>query len=128
MSQTNFHKVQDFNRSFGLSVPEIPRPHVFTEDPKLTKLRLSLIQEEVGELEQACQDHDFTEVADAIGDILYVVYGMASSFGLDADEIFDRVHSSNMSKLDDKCKPIYREDGKVLKSDNYKPPSMKGLV
>lgn len=97
--QSNFEKVRQFNRAFGVHSTNTPFMNVFMENPKLTNLRLSLIQEEVKELEVACKEHDFTEVADAIGDILYVVYGMADSFGINADEVFNRVHKSNMSKL-----------------------------
>ena len=63
-----------------------------------------------------------------LADLVYVCYQYAENMGWFLDEALDRVHKSNMSKLGEDGKPIYREDGKVLKSDNYKPPSMKGLV
>ena len=67
------------------------------------------------------------DVADALADLLYVVYGAGHAFGLDLDECFTEVHESNMSKFD-KGKPIYREDGKVLKSDTYIPPNLGEIL
>ena len=61
-------------------------------------------------------------------DLQYVISGMAVAFGLPLEVAFNRVHASNMSKLDDDGKPIYREDGKVMKGPNYKPPDLKDLV
>ena len=98
-SNTNFNKVVDFNKSFGVPVFTEEQKNVFKNNPKLVKLRLSLIQEEVKELEQAIDEHDFTEVIDALSDILYVVYGAGASFGIDLDRSFNIVHESNMSKL-----------------------------
>ena len=96
---TNFEKVKEFNRAFEMRINETPSRNIFTEDPDNVKLALSLITEEVKELQDAVQQHDFGEVRDAISDILYVVYGMADRFGINADSDFDEVHSSNMSKL-----------------------------
>lgn len=95
---TNFKKVYDFNKCFGVSVSDSPQKNVFDEKPELVKLRLSLIQEEVRELEDAIKDKNFTEVVDALSDILYVVYGAGVSFGIDLDRSFNIVHDSNMSK------------------------------
>ena len=92
---------------------------------KLTqKLRVRLIQEELTELIQALAIDDEVEVADALTDILYVTYGAGHAFGIDLDEPFNHVHHSNMSKLGEDGKPIYREDGKVLKGPNYYAPSL----
>ena len=96
---SNFEKVKEFNRAFEMRINETPSRNIFTEDPDNVKLGLSLITEEVKELQDAIQQHDFGEVRDAISDILYVVYGMADRFGINADSDFDEVHSSNMSKL-----------------------------
>lgn len=71
---------------------------------------------------------DEEEVLKELCDLVYVCVGMCVSYGWNFDIAFNRVHNSNMSKLDDEGNPIYRKDGKVLKSDNYKPPSMKGLI
>ena len=69
-----------------------------------------------------------TDVADALCDILYVTYGMAHACGIDIDECFREVHVSNMSKLGEDGEPMYREDGKVIKSDRYQPPKLTDLV
>ena len=97
--RTNFQKIIEFQKEFGLDSHTTPNPDVFTEKPKLVKLRWELISEEVGELKQALQEHDFVETVDALVDILYVVYGAGTSFGVDLDKAFDIVHKSNMSKL-----------------------------
>ena len=96
--ETNFDKVCTFNKVFGLPHNDNLQKNVFTENPKLVKLRLDLITEEVKELEEAIQNHDMKEVIDALSDILYVVYGAGSSFGIDLNKSFDIVHDSNMSK------------------------------
>ena len=101
--KTNFEKVVEFNKCFGLPHKEEPNHTVTKDDPKLTKLRLDLILEETRELQEAIENHDFTEVVDALADILYVVYGAGSSFGVNLDKAFDLVHESNMSKL---CKSV----------------------
>lgn len=99
MSDTNFEKVVDFNEQFGVHILEKPSSSVFEEHPKLVKLRMDLIREEVSELEEAVKDKDLIETVDALADILYVVYGMGASFGIDLDKAFNLVHESNMSKL-----------------------------
>ena len=93
-------------------------------------MRHRLLDEEVVELFQAQADGDIVEVADAIADCFYILIGTAIEYGI-ADKlsaIFDEVHRSNMSKLDDDGNPLYREDGKVLKSNNYTPPNLKDIV
>ena len=121
---SNFSKVFQFMHSFGqetLSRPTLP-------DNELADLRLDLIQEEVGELLTALEKKDFVEIADALTDILYVTYGAGHAFGLDLDECFEEVHQSNMSKLGIDGKPIYRQDGKVLKGRGYKPPQLARII
>ena len=98
-NKTNFEKVVEFNKSFGVSVSTTPQTNIVIYNPKLTKLRLDLIQEETKELQDAVKTNDFTEIVDALSDILYVVYGAGASFGIDLDKTFDIVHRSNMSKL-----------------------------
>ena len=68
------------------------------------------------------------EAIKELSDLVYVCYQYAANMGWDLDEALHRVHKSNMSKLGDGGKPIYREDGKVLKSKNYKPPTLSDLV
>lgn len=97
--KTNFEKVVEFNKCFGVHVPVTGNHLDLKSNPDLVKLRLSLITEEVRELQDAIKDNDFTEVIDALSDILYVVYGAGASFGIDLDTTFDIVHRSNMSKL-----------------------------
>lgn len=96
---SNFEKVKDFNQQFGVTCFDEPQRDIFTSDPKLVELRMNLIREEMRELEDAVKTHDYTETVDALSDILYVVYGMGVSIGIDLDAAFDIVHSSNMSKL-----------------------------
>ena len=93
-----------------------------------------LIVEEFKEFLEAEQQllKDFTrnkeDCLKELADLVYVCYQYAANMGWDLDEAMDRVHKSNMSKLDDNGQPIFREDGKVLKSDNYQPPTLTDLV
>ena len=97
-------------------------------DAELLVLRKNLIKEEVSEALEAIDTKDAASVLKELVDIVIVCIGMADTYGWDFDCAFTRVHRSNMSKLDDDGKPIYREDGKVLKSDNYRPPYLSDLV
>lgn len=97
--KTNFKKVAHFNEIFGVDRYSTPQPNVFTKNPNLVKLRLNLIREEVAELEEAVQNNDLVEAVDALADILYVVYGAGDCFGVDLDEAYQTVHSSNMTKI-----------------------------
>ena len=118
---TNFDHVKTFMKTFGQDVkdsPELP-------NQETTNLRLELIAEELGELEEAIANKNLVEIADALTDILYVTYGAGHAFGLDLDACFREVQRSNMSKLGEDGKPIYREDGKVLKGPNYSEPDLK---
>jgi len=85
---TNFDKVVEFNKTFGLPHYDTRQNNLFDSDPKLVNLRYSLIEEEIGELNDAYVTHDFIEVIDALTDILYVVYGAASSFGYDINDCY----------------------------------------
>ena len=98
---SNFEKVVDFNYEFGvLPSKEItPKPTIIQDDPAQVEFCLKLIREECKELEQAVKDNDYVEMADALADILYVVYGMGSRTGIDLDKAFNLVHENNMSKL-----------------------------
>jgi len=122
---TNFKKVKEFMSVFGQAVlksPELP-------EEKIILLRLNLIDEENGELKQAILDKNLIEVADALTDLLYVVYGMGHSCGIDLDKCFAEVHRSNMSKLGEDGRPIYRpEDGKVIKGPNYFKPDLSKIL
>ena len=121
---TNFELAGDFMSSFGqevLDTPTLPSAH-------LAKLRLELIREEFEELTVATNAMDIVEIADALTDILYVVYGAGHAFGIDLDECYHEVHRSNMSKLGADGKPIYREDGKILKGPDYFHPNLKDIL
>ena len=95
---------------------------------KIQDLRISLIEEELSELKEAIENKDIKEVADALTDILYVTYGAGHAFGIDLDKCFDEVQRSNMSKLDENGKPIFNEQGKVLKGSNYFKPNLEKFI
>jgi len=121
---TNNDKVKKFMETYGQEVkhrPEFP-------DADTCNLRLELIAEELNELYDAISDKDIIAVADALTDILYVTYGAGHAFGVDLDACFDEVQRSNMSKLGEDGKPIYRDDGKVLKGPNYSEPDLERVL
>lgn len=120
--------VEEFYRAYNIPIPEGMR---FLHKERAL-LRHKLIQEEVGELLEASMSSQGTlvDVADAITDCFYILIGTALEYGI-ADKLpalFDEVHSSNMSKLDENGKPIYREDGKVMKGPGYKKPNLKDII
>ena len=121
---TNFEKVKIFMETFG---QEVKSKSSLSSD-KINSLRLSLIQEELDELNKAIKDKDIVEVADALTDILYVTYGAGHAFGIDLDQCFNEVQNSNMSKLGDDGKPIYNENGKVMKGPNYFKPDLSKFI
>ena len=121
---TNFDKVGNFMKTFGQEVKTKPS---FSTD-KINKLRLDLVKEELSELTDAMNNKDLLEVADALTDILYVTYGAGHAFGIDLDKCFDEVQNSNMSKLDENGKPIYNENGKVMKGPNYFKPDLSKFI
>ena len=121
---TNFEKVKIFMETFG---QEVKSKSSLSSD-KINSLRLSLIQEELDELNKAIQDKDIVEVADALTDILYVTYWASHVFGIDLDQCFNEVQNSNMSKLGDDGKPIYNENGKVMKGPNYFKPDLSKYI
>ncbi len=117
---TNFEKVRLFMKTFGQEVKT--NPSLSTN--KINDLRISLINEELDEFKEAIKNDNIKEVADALTDILYVTYGAGHAFGIDLDKCFDEVQRSNMSKLDKDGKPIYNENGKVMKGPNYFKPDL----
>ena len=92
--------------------------------------RIQMFLEELEEYRAAVKDHDIVEIADALTDMLYVLLGTFIAHGLQdiAEELFDEVHRSNMSKLDEQGKPIFRTDGKVLKSDRFSDPDLRSII
>lgn len=93
-------------------------------------LRYNLIKEENEEYLEACKNGDIIEIADALGDQLYILFGTILKHGLQhkIEEVYDEIHRSNMSKLDEEGQPIYREDGKILKSNLYFRPNIKSVL
>ena len=98
------------------------------KDAELLVLRKNLIKEEVNELFKAIETEEATDVLKELVDVVVVCVGMADTYGWNFDTAFKRVHDSNMSKLDDEGKPVYRDDGKVLKSKNYQAPYLNDLI
>ena len=121
---TNFDKVEEFMTTFGQEV----KSKIDLGDRDLRQLRYDLIKEELGELREAFEKKDEVEVADALTDLLYVVYGAGHAFGIPLDKCFEEVHASNMSKLGEDGQPIYREDGKVLKGPKYFAPMLEPVL
>lgn len=122
---TNFQRVKEWMVKFGQETP--PKP-IFPAQ-KVIDLRESIIDEEyLVEFKDAVKARDLVEVADALGDILVVVYGTAVAYGIDIDEVFTEVMDSNDSKAGADGLPIFREDGKILKGPNYFKPDVVGLI
>jgi len=121
---TNFEKVGIFMKTFGQEVKEKSS----LGSDKINKLRLDLIEEELGELKEAMKNNDILEVADALTDILYVTYGAGHAFGINLDKCFEEVQNSNMSKLDAAGEPIYNDVGKVMKGPNYFKPDLSKFI
>ena len=121
---SNFNKVKTFMETFGQEVKSKPS---FSSE-KINSLRYELIKEELDELKEALDNKDFLEVADALTDILYVTYGAGHAFGIDLDKCFNEVQQSNMSKLDEGGKPIYNDDGKVMKGPKYFKPDLSKFI
>lgn len=125
---SNFRKVEEFHRIFGLRVGDYQNPGFV--DSADANLRHRLMREEYIEVVRALQEDpiNMANVCKELVDLLYVVYGTGVTLGLDLDAAFEEVHRSNMSKLDANGKPIYNEIGKVMKGENYKPPDIWGTI
>ena len=121
---TNFDKVVLFMKTFG---QEVKVKASFSSD-KINKLRVDLIEEELEELKEAIYKKDLHETIDALTDILYVTYGAGHAFGVNLDKCFEEVQNSNMSKLGDDGKPIFNENGKVMKGPNYFKPNLNQFL
>jgi predicted HAD superfamily Cof-like phosphohydrolase len=119
-------KVAEFHNAFGIANAESPT----TSDKDTQLLRFDLIVEETLEYKEACEEDDLVSIADALGDQLYIIYGTILKHGLQdkIEDVFNEIHRSNMSKLGADGKPIYREDGKVLKGNNYFPPDIVKIL
>ena len=99
VKKTNFQKVSEFNRIVGHPVNTVLQNNILKEKPKLINLKMNLIREEMGELEEAVQCGDMVETRDALSDLLYVIYGFLNAIGADGDHDMGLVHESNMTKL-----------------------------
>ena len=118
---SNFERVREFMTTFGQEVNTSP---VFPSED-IQRLRQELIHEEFVEF---MESDNLVDVADALTDLLVVIYGAGHAYGIDLDYCFKEVHRSNMSKLGEDGKPIYREDGKVLKGPNYSEPNLEAVL
>jgi predicted HAD superfamily Cof-like phosphohydrolase len=119
--------VEKFHDSFGIPNNYEPTTNISEAD---IELRHRLMQEENDEYMEAAKNGDLVEVADALGDQLYILCGTILKHGMQHKiaEVFEEIQRSNMSKLDKDGKPIYREDGKVLKSDLYFKPDIASIL
>ncbi|MEX2595539.1 MAG: nucleoside triphosphate pyrophosphohydrolase family protein [Salibacteraceae bacterium] len=119
--------VREFHDAFRIRNENEPTVAV---DDKTVLLRYKLMREENEEYLEAAQNEDLVEVADALGDMLYILCGTILSHGMQhkIEEVFQEIQRSNMSKLDANGDPIYREDGKVLKSELYFKPDIKSIL
>ena len=127
MIKNELNAVAKFHNAFGIESADSPIANI----PRQTVLlRYNLMKEENEEYLDAAQKKDLVEVADALGDMLYILCGTILSHGMQykITEVFNEIQRSNMSKLGDDGKPIYREDGKVLKGPNYSKPDIKSIL
>ena len=119
--------VADFHQAFGLGISQQPRADL---GPEKNLLRFNLMDEENQEYLEAANRGDLVEVADALGDMLYILCGTILEHGMQykIEEVFEEIQRSNMSKLGADGKPVYREDGKVLKGPNYFRPDIRAIL
>ena len=126
MIQKPIDSVKKFHEAFNIKDSDFPTVKVSLEK---IQLRFNLMQEENEEYLNAAKENDIVEVADALGDMLYILCGTILTHGMQhkIEEVFDAIQESNMSKLNKDGTPIYREDGKVLKGPNYFKPDIKNI-
>ena len=119
--------VKEFHKAFKLDYLDFPKADLGSDK---NKLRFNLMKEENEEYLDAANNNDMVEVADALGDMLYILCGTILKHGLQDKiaDVFVEIQRSNMSKLDKNGKPIYREDGKVMKSELYFKPDIKSIL
>lgn len=119
--------VKIFHETYKLAIRNTPDVSFPTKE---SVLRYELFKEENEEYLEAVKKKDLIGVADALGDMLYVLCGTILDHGLQGkiEAVFDEIHRSNMSKLDKNGQPIYREDGKVLKGPDYSPPNLESIL
>ncbi|MBU3822443.1 nucleoside triphosphate pyrophosphohydrolase family protein [Flavobacteriaceae bacterium XHP0103] len=119
--------VKEFHTAFKIGYRESPKADLGIEK---NMLRYKLMREENEEYLEAANNNDLVEVADALGDMLYILCGTIIEHGLQykIEEVFEEIQRSNMSKLGEDGQPIYREDGKVLKGPNYFKPNIETIL
>ena len=127
MIKKELESVKLFHKKFNIDYLNEPKANIPDE---IKELRFKLMEEENLEYLKATKENDIVEIADALGDMLYILCGTIISHGLQnkIEEIFQEIQNSNMSKLDDNGKPIYRDDGKVLKGPNYFKPNIRKIL
>ena len=127
MIKNELNAVAKFHNAFGIESADSPIANIPSQT---VLLRYKLMKEENEEYLDAAQKNDLVEVADALGDMLYILCGTILSHGMQhkITEVFNEIQKSNMSKLGDDGKPIYREDGKVLKGPNYFKPNIGSIL
>ena len=125
--QKQLNSVKEFHTAFKIGHSETPKADL-GEDKN--RLRFNLMKEENEEYLEAVQNNDLIEIADALGDMLYILCGTIIEHGLQhkIEEVFDEIQRSNMSKLGEDGRPIYREDGKVMKGPNYFKPDFSTIL
>lgn len=119
--------VKKFHTAYKIGYRESPKADLGSSK---NELRFNLMKEENEEYLEAAQNNDLVEVADALGDMLYILCGTIIEHGMQdkIEEVFNEIQRSNMSKLDENGQPIYREDGKVLKGPNYFKPNISQIL
>lgn len=125
--ETIINHVKKFHESFGINNEEKPKSDI---GEGTIDLRYKLMREENEEYWEAAKNNDLVEIADALGDQLYILCGTILSHGMQHKivEVFEEIQRSNMSKLGADGKPIYREDGKVMKGPNYFKPNINSIL
>jgi predicted HAD superfamily Cof-like phosphohydrolase len=125
--QDKMEAVKAFHKAFKLDYLDTPKADLGIDK---NMLRYKLMREENEEYLDAANNNDLVEVADALGDMLYILCGTIIEHGLQhkIEEVFDEIQRSNMSKLGANGEPIYRDDGKVLKGPNYFKPQIKAIL
>jgi len=125
--QDKINAVKAFHTAFKIGHRETPKANLGIEK---NMLRYKLMREENEEYLEAANNNDLVEVADALGDMLYILCGTIIEHGMQhkIEEVFEEIQRSNMSKLGEDNEPIYREDGKVLKGPNYFKPNIETIL
>jgi predicted HAD superfamily Cof-like phosphohydrolase len=125
--QKQLNAVYHFHDTYELNISETPNANLSEER---IDLRFNLMKEENEEYLEAAKNNDIVEIADALGDMLYILCGTIIEHGLQhkIEEVFDEIQRSNMSKLGEDGLPIYREDGKVMKGPNYFKPDFEKIL